>query len=59
MENSSLIKGKKVIYKKILRAEENNEQDYVKSYSVRGIYRNQIIDNCCKLHDDFEKIEKI
>ena len=57
MENASLIKGKKIIYKKILRVDENNEQDYVKSYSVKGSFKNQIIDNCGKLHYDFEKID--
>ena len=58
-ENSSLIKGKKIIYKKIHRKDEKEDLDFIYSYSYKDFARNQIIDNCSKLHNDFEKVEKM
>ena len=58
-ENSNLIKGKKIIYKKIHRKDEKEDLDFIYSYSYKDFARNQIIDNCSKLHNDFEKVEKM
>ena len=57
-ENSSLMKGKKIIYKKIHKKDEKDDLDFIRSYSFKDFARNQIIDNCSKLHNDFEKINK-
>ena len=58
-ENSNLIKGKKIIYKKILKKDEKSDLDFIRSYSYKDFARNQIIDNCSKLHNEFEKIDKL
>ena len=57
-ENSNLMKGKKIIYKKIHKKDEKDDLDFIRSYSFKDFARNQIIDNCSKLHNDFEKIDK-
>ena len=52
MENSNLIKGKKILYKQRNCENEINNKEIFKSFSVREFKRNLIIDNCFKLHND-------
>ena len=52
MENSNLIKGKKILYKERNFENEINNKEIFKSFSVREFKRNLIIDNCFKLHND-------
>ena len=51
MENSNLIKGKKILYKERNFENEINNKEIFKSFSVREFKRNLIIDNCFKLHN--------
>ena len=52
IENSNLIKGKKILYKERNFENEINNKEIFKSFSVREFKRNLIIDNCFKLHND-------
>ena len=51
IENSKLIKGKKIIYQNKHRIEEINDKIFCKSYSMKDFFNNNIIDNCYKIHD--------
>ena len=51
MENTNLIKGNKILYKKRKYEDEINNKEIFKSYSVKEFKRNLIIDNCFKLHN--------
>ncbi len=51
IENSKLIKGKKIIYQNKHRIEEINDKIFCKSYSMKDFFNNNIIDNCYKIHN--------
>ncbi len=51
IENSKLIKGKKIIYQNKHRIEEINDKTFCKSYSMKDFFNNNIIDNCYKIHN--------